>query len=42
MMSCNIYMLWLKTYKVKSKAKPCIRINIKELDEVPSVKLLML
>ena len=33
-------MLWLKNYKVKSKEEPCIRINIRELDGVPSTKYL--
>jgi len=31
-------MLWLKTYKVKSKEEPCI--NRRELDGVPSTKYL--
>ena len=33
-------MLQLKTYRVKSVKKPCIQINIRELNEVPSTKYL--
>jgi len=29
----------LKTYKVKLKEESCIRVNIRELNEVPSTKL---
>ena len=33
-------MLWLKTYRVKSKEEYCIKINIEELDGVLSTKYL--
>jgi len=35
-----LYMLQFKTQSVKSRKKPCIRTNIRELDSVPSTKYL--
>jgi len=35
-------MLQLKTYKVKSTKKSCIRVNIRELNGVPSTKVSIL
>jgi len=32
--------LQFKTYRVKSRKKSCIRVNIRELDEVSSIKCL--
>ena len=34
--------LWLKTYRVKSKEKSCIRVNIRELNEVSKYNLSIL
>ena len=41
LMLVNILLvLQLKTYKVKSKEKSCIKVNIRKLNEVPNTKYL--
>jgi len=34
-------MLQFMTYKVKLEEEPCIRVNIREFNEVPSTKCLL-
>jgi len=38
----NIWQLWLKIQSVKLTKKPCIRVNTRELDKVPSIKVFIL
>ena len=33
-------MLWLKTYRVKSKVESCIRVNTRKLNKVPVTECL--
>ena len=35
----QVLILQLKTYKVKSTKESCIRVNIRELNRIPSTKL---
>ena len=36
----QVLMLWLKTYRVKSKVESCIRVNTRKLNEVPVTECL--